>query len=127
MALDLKGLVKDCLGPLPRVCQEQVLLDLERARMTAEDYRRGNARCEDKTNLTWRRRDDLRVLYIQEAEQTLKNIANAVKWHDNGQNERGVMMDDEDCFEQIRVEVQHHGFLTREEESEPESDTVSDE
>jgi len=121
MALDLKELVKDCLGPLPRVCQEQVLLDLERARMTAEDYRQGNARCEFRTNLTWRRREDLRVLCIQDTEQTLKNIADVVKWHDNGE------VDDLDCFEQIRAEVQPHGFLTREEESEPESDTVSDE
>ena len=39
MASDLKELVKDCLGPLPRVYQEQVLLDMERARMTAEDAR----------------------------------------------------------------------------------------
>ena len=37
MASDLKELVKESLGPLPRVCQEQVLLDMERARMFAED------------------------------------------------------------------------------------------
>ncbi len=36
---DLKNMVQDCLGPLPRVCQEQVLLDMERARMQAEDWR----------------------------------------------------------------------------------------
>ena len=34
---DLKDLVKASLGPLPMVCQEQVLLDMERARMKAED------------------------------------------------------------------------------------------
>ena len=33
------SIIKEALGPLPRVCQEQVLLDLERARMTAEDLR----------------------------------------------------------------------------------------
>ncbi len=33
----LGSIIKEALGPLPRVCQEQVLLDLERARMTAED------------------------------------------------------------------------------------------
>ena len=35
----LGSIVKEALGPLPQVCQEQVLLDLERARMTAEDLR----------------------------------------------------------------------------------------
>ena len=33
----LGDLVKVSLGPLPNVCQEQVLLDLERARMANED------------------------------------------------------------------------------------------
>ncbi len=36
---DVKIMIKDCLGPLPRVCQEQVLLDMERSRMMAEDSR----------------------------------------------------------------------------------------
>ena len=35
----LCSIVKEALGPMPRVCQETVLLDLERARMTAEDLR----------------------------------------------------------------------------------------
>ena len=39
MASDLKELVKECLGPLPRGFQDQITLDLERARMTAEDAR----------------------------------------------------------------------------------------
>ena len=39
MASDLKELIKESLGPLPRVCQEHVLLDMERARMFAEDAR----------------------------------------------------------------------------------------
>ena len=34
---DIKELVKATLGPRPNVCQEQVLLDLERARMAKED------------------------------------------------------------------------------------------
>ena len=33
----LGSIVKEALGPVPQVCQETVLLDLERARMTAED------------------------------------------------------------------------------------------
>ena len=36
---DVKKMVQDCLGPLPRVCPEHVLLDMERARMQAEDLR----------------------------------------------------------------------------------------
>ena len=36
---DVKIMVKDCLGPLPKVCQEQVLLDMEQSRMMAEDSR----------------------------------------------------------------------------------------
>ena len=36
---DVKIMVEDCLGPLPRVCQEQVLLDMERSRMMAESSR----------------------------------------------------------------------------------------
>ena len=35
----LGSIVSEALGPQPRVCQETVLLDLERARMTAEDLR----------------------------------------------------------------------------------------
>ena len=36
---DVKVMVQDALGPLPRVCQEQVLLDMERSRMLAADSR----------------------------------------------------------------------------------------
>ena len=35
----LNKMVQDCLGPLPKVCPEHVLLDMERARMHAEDRR----------------------------------------------------------------------------------------
>ena len=49
MASDLKGLIQESLGPLPRVCQEQVMLDLERARMTAEDARADAARMARRT------------------------------------------------------------------------------
>ena len=41
----LAGIVSEAVGPLPRVCAEQVLRDLERARMTAEDFRAGNSVC----------------------------------------------------------------------------------
>ena len=45
---DIGEIVKASLGPLPTVCQEQVLLDLERARMQAEDNRAALARSEKK-------------------------------------------------------------------------------
>ena len=35
----LGNIVAQAVGPLPQVCQEQVLLDMERARMSAEDLR----------------------------------------------------------------------------------------
>ena len=72
MALDLKELVKDCLGPLPRVCQEQVLLDMERARMTAEDAnaQSGHAKARMANRLTASRNliEDARVDAIMAAE-----------------------------------------------------------
>ena len=72
MALDLKELVKDCLGPLPRVCQEQVLLDMERARMTAEDAnaQSGHAKARMANRLTASRDliEDARVIAIAAAD-----------------------------------------------------------
>ena len=113
MASDLQGLVKECLGPHLRVCPEQVVRDMERARMTAEDYRQGNAPCEHNPNfLTWRKLEHCRKLRMEDADQTIKNIADVVKWHENGQTDAsGRPLTDEDCFTQIRAEVQAHGFL----------------
>ena len=45
---DIKELVKATLGPLPTVCQEQVMLDMERAKMQAEDDRAARIRMEKK-------------------------------------------------------------------------------
>ena len=45
---DIKELVKATLGPIPTVCQEQVMLDMERARMQAEDDRAARIRMEKK-------------------------------------------------------------------------------
>jgi small-conductance mechanosensitive channel len=45
---DLKDLVKASLGSLPMVCQEQVLLDMERTRMQAEDNKAALTRTEKK-------------------------------------------------------------------------------
>ena len=67
---DLKTLVQDALGPLPRVCQEQVLLDMERTRMLAEDSRqRLNQATEalrksqnQRTECEWMLRDAMTIL-----------------------------------------------------------------
>ena len=61
----LGSIVREALGPLPRVCQETVLLDLERARMTAEDLR-GAAFSPYGTNYTpgLRVRDDPNWRYL---------------------------------------------------------------
>ena len=73
MASDLKELVKESLGPLPRICQEQVLLDMERARMIAEDAHvateRAKARLEHQVEVL----QDL----IEEARQTAITAADS--------------------------------------------------
>ena len=108
------------------------MLDMERARMTAEDYRQGNARCEHNPNfLTWRKLEHCRKLRMEDADQTIKNIADVVKWHEKGQTDAsGRPLTDEDCFTQIRAEVQAHGLLIssdEEEEEEEEEDDAMDE
>ena len=104
------------------------MLDMERARMTAEDYRQGNARCDHNPNfLTWRKLEHCRTLRLEDADQTIKNIANVVKWHENGQTDAsGHPLTAEDCFSQIRAEVQAHGLLNSSDE-EMSDDEMSDE
>ena len=55
---DIGDIVKASLGPLPTVCQEQVMLDMERARMQAEDNRAALIRTEKKSNV-WRSRENM--------------------------------------------------------------------
>ena len=76
MASDLKELVKECLGPLPRGFQDQITLDLERARMTAEDAR---ALAEQRYWANARMEDDMEVSrdLIEEARQTAITAANS--------------------------------------------------
>ena len=61
----LASLVSEAVGPLPCVCAEHVLQDLERTRMMAEDFREGNAVCDipgeigayrNIVGTTWRQR-----------------------------------------------------------------------
>ena len=127
----LGRIVEEALGPLPQVCQEQVILDLERARMTAEDYAHGNAvmnRYRDGAGVdgteTWRQMNRIHLRNMNEMNHTLGNIANAVTWHDHGATSDGIPMDDADCFEQIRAEVQFHGFLEEPSSAEDDLDSL---
>ena len=112
MASDLKGLIQESLGPLPRVCQEQVMLDLERARMTAEDYRQGNAvmhrYVDGRGEQTWRQMIFNHVEKMDLMNHTISNIANVVEFRTDAS---ARPLTDEDCFTQIRTEVQAHGFF----------------
>ena len=82
--------------------------------MTAEDYRQGNCvmhRYANKSE-TWRQKHIIHVEWLNEMTQTIESIAKVVKWHENGQTDAsGRPLTDEDCFTQIRAEVQAHGFL----------------
>ena len=67
---DVKTLVQDALGPLPKVCQEQVLLDMERSRMMAEDTRQRLIQATEalrksqnqRTECEWMLRDAMTIL-----------------------------------------------------------------
>ena len=81
---DLKELVKASLGPLPTVCQEQVLLDMERARMQAEDNRAALARSEEKRKrLEYQR--EVALLHCREVRDSLTHVyesSDALTLHD---------------------------------------------
>ena len=122
MASDLKELVKDCLGPLPRVYQEQVLLDMERARMTAEDARAvterwysANARMANRVKVS---RD-----LIEEARQTAITAAESGGTRENFRvaliNVNNTLVDARRATDGTNSEM--------ESESDQESDTRQDE
>ena len=68
---------------------------------------RGNNKSE-----TWRQMNRIHTRNMNEMDRTIMNIADVVLWHENGQtNASGRPLTDEDCFTQIRTEVQAHGFL----------------
>ena len=63
----MQDLIQDCLGPLPKVCQEQVLLEMERSRMLAADGRdRPNQALRNSENqrreCEWMLRDAMTIL-----------------------------------------------------------------
>ena len=70
---DIKELVKVSLGALPKVCQEQVLLECERARMQAEDNRAALTRMEKKTKRLEEQKDQA-LMHCREVRDTLENV-----------------------------------------------------
>ena len=86
MTSTLGNIVAQAVGPLPHVCQEQVLLDLERARMSAEDFARGNAVIDSTGNaqLTWRCVTRNLLRQIDELGNTIENVVNIVRSVNDG-------------------------------------------
>ena len=63
----LGDIVKSSLGPRPNVCQEQVLLDMERAMMAKEDNRAAVIRTEKKENV-WRSKKNRHLCTVVRSE-----------------------------------------------------------
>ena len=88
------------------------MLDMERARMTAEDYRQGNARCDHNPNfMTWRALEHWRELRMEEAGQLLATMLDVVRQSETRQTDAsGRPLTGEDYFAQIRAAVQAHAL-----------------
>ena len=122
----LAGIVSEAVGPLPRVCAEQVLRDLERARMTAEDFRAGNAACtvygetfrrrvasqteriaNDRAYMrTLTRRERVLDETIEEHERTLRAVTSQRDWarvHLRGVGHFARLTHAEDALNEIRI------------------------
>ena len=100
---------------------EELMRELERARMEREDFAQGNASAPAWSGnfaYTWRTSNQERDRRIGLMNQTLENIADVVTWHDHGQSSEGNPRSDEDCFVQIREHVQAHGFLVEDSDTE---------
>ena len=127
----LAGIVGEAVGPLPRVCAEQVLQDLERARMMAEDFRDGNAVCNIQ-GATWRQRvaqltDRIAALQDELEELDAQTSAYIIALHDQANThiaqtradsrtltnviaivreaDGGTAQEQEDALAQIRLEL----------------------
>ena len=100
----LGSIVSEALGPVPRVCPETVLLDLERARMTAEDLRSA-AIAPSKTVDNAQRQ-------VRELSQTIDLVVNIVRNADGG-----TAQQQEDALSQLRIELRE-GMSDNEDNSE---------
>ena len=94
----LAGLVGEAVGPLPRVCPEHVLRDLERARMMAEDLRE----LERVRQMAAAAITSITTISNLLSDQNNRNaiIVNIVRGADGG-----TAQDQEDALAQIRLEL----------------------
>ena len=70
---DLKDLVNASFGPLPKVCQEQILWEMERARMQAEDNQAALTRTEKKRKRLEEQREQA-LLHIRVVRDDLLHV-----------------------------------------------------
>ena len=125
MEAGLGALVREYIGPLPLIPAEQILLDLERARMTAEDYSQGNAR--QHGSHTWRQTHRNIYQNCVRMNHAINNIDTAVQWHERGQtNASGRPLTPEDCLAQIRAEVNVVMSDDSESDQDPDQDSEED-
>ena len=113
----LAGLVGEAVGPLPRVCPEHVLRDLERARMMAEDLRE----LERVRQMAAAAITSITTISNLLSDQNNRNaiIVNIVRGADGG-----TAQDQEDALAQIRIELQ---AMSESESEEGESEEMGDE
>ncbi len=113
----LAGLVGEAVGPLPRVCPEHVLRDLERARMMAEDLRD----LERVRQMAAAAITSITTISNLFSDQNNRNatIVNIVRGADGG-----TAQDQENALAQIRIELQ---AMSEGESEEGESEEMGDE
>ena len=70
---DIGDIVKATLGPLPTVCEEQVLLHMERARMQAEDNRAALI-CKEQTTKRLQEQKEQALLHCREVRNSLEHV-----------------------------------------------------
>ena len=134
--VSLGAIVAAALGPLPQVCPEHVLLDMERARMTAEDlrvaaispyYTYAAPRGPRRRLMTWRevaiRQDDVAARlgdHLDNMRTDLEAVAVIVRMRDRGgaTDMGGRPLTDDDHFAAIRAGVGAYHEDTEEEEAE---------
>lgn len=131
MEAGLGALVKQSLGPLPLIPAEQALLDLERARMKAEDYSQGNA--PHHGSQTWRQTHRSCNQKILSLANVIANVDTVVQWHECGQTDASDRpLTPEHCLAQIRAKIDvvmvddSESEVDLEADTEPESDEDSE-
>ena len=97
---EIGDLVKAALGPLPLLCQEQVLLDLERARMANEDT--------IAADRNMKRDKEAKDQANRRVNQVIQNMDYAV-FMEGERNEDQVVMTEAYCqLDRVRLDLQGH-------------------